>query len=346
MGPVHREATLTRPAVPRVSILLPCRDAAEHLPDAIASIEAQTLADFEVVAVDDGSADATGALLRSWCRRDARVRVHTTAGIGLVAALSEAAADARGELLARMDADDIAAADRLAAQVALLDARADIAACGTHVRYFPSSIVRAGARRYERWLNALSEPDELERDIYVECPIAHPTLMVRRAAFDGAGGYRDAGWPEDYDLVLRLRATGGRLANVPRVLHDWREGSHRLSRRAASYSADAFRRCKVHYLRRDLGERPLVVCGAGPIGKAFARAWLAAGGTLCAFVDVDPRKIGQRVYDVPVIGHAELPAVGDAYAVAAVGSEQGRATILAELGERGWREVADFRAVA
>jgi len=353
---------------PRLSVLLPCRNAAAHLPEAIASIEAQTFTDFEVLAVDDGSTDATAALLEAWAARDERVRVLRTAPRGLVQALATALAAAAGELVARMDADDVAEPDRLARQVALLDARPDVVACGTRVRYFPRAAVRDGARRYERWLNSLVEPDELARDVFVECPIAHPALVARRAAVLAAGGYRDPGWPEDYDLVLRLWAAGGRLANVPAVLLHWRERPDRSSRTDPRYSADAFRRCKVHHLRRTLlraepgrgaahgpaaGDdggpaacRSAVVWGAGPVGKRFARELLREGVPLAGFVDLDPRKIGQRIYDVPVVGPPDVGRFRGALALAAVGSPGAREEIRAALGAAGWREGVDYVAVA
>src|SRR5690606_19575412 len=123
---------------------MPCRDAAAWLPEAIASLEAQTFADYEVVVVDDGSSDATPELLTAWARRDGRVRVLRPPVRGLVAALNAGLEAARGELVARMDADDVAEATRLEKQVAFLDAHPDIAACGTRVRYFPDEVVRDG----------------------------------------------------------------------------------------------------------------------------------------------------------------------------------------------------------
>jgi len=351
---------------PRLSVLLPCRDAAEHLGDAIASLEAQTFTDYEVLAVDDGSTDGTASLLEAWAARDPRVRVTRAPRRGLVPALATALEAARGELIARMDADDVAKPERLARQVALLDARPDVVACGTQVRYFPREAVRDGARRYERWLNSLVHPDDLARDIFVECPIAHPTLMARRAAVLAVGGYRDPGWPEDYDLVLRLWAAGGRLANVPEVLLHWRERPDRTSRTDPRYSEDAFRRCKVHYLRRTLlraapgggdadapaaegggaAVRPAVVWGAGPVGKRFARELLRQGVPVAAFVDLDPRKIGQVVHGAPVVAPAEVGRFRGALAVAAVGSPGARDEIRAALTAAGWREGADFVAVA
>ena len=198
--------------------------------------------------------------------------------------------------MARIDADDIAAPTRFQRQVELLAAHPQIAACGTGVCYFPSRLVRAGARAYESWLNGLHTPEQVARDLFVECPIAHPTLMARTAVLRNMGGYQDNGWPEDYDLVLRLFEGGHPLANVPEVLHNWREGEKRLSRVDSRYSENEFRRCKVHYLERTiLRGRQIVVWGAGPVGKAFARELTAHNVPVVGFIDVDPRKIGRRI---------------------------------------------------
>jgi len=334
--------------VPRVSVLMPCRDAAAWLNEAIASLEAQTFADYEVVAVDDASTDETPSLLHAWARRDPRVRVFSGPGRGVAAALAAGLAHARGEIVARMDADDIAEPTRLDAQLALLDADPTLAACGTRVRYFPDEAVRDGARRYERWVNDLVEPDAIDRDIFVECPIPHPTLFIRRKALLDVGGYREVDGPEDYDLVLRLWAAGHRMAKVPEVLLHWREGAGRTSRTDPRYSPDAFRRLKVDYLlRTHLAHREgAIVWGAGPVGKALARELTARGRRILAFVDLDPRKIGQTIHGAPVIDPDGLGRFPDAFILAAVGQPGAREEIRAELRARGRLEGVDFRAVA
>jgi glycosyltransferase involved in cell wall biosynthesis len=335
-------------STPRISVLLPCRNAAEHLVQAIQSLRLQTLRDFEVVAVNDGSMDNTRSILERWAEEDQRVRIVDSYGIGVARALRLGSEMCRGELLARADADDVAHPRRFADQVELLDARPDVAAVGTHVRYFPREAVGWGARRYQSWLNGLAEPDSLARDMFVECPLAHPTLMVRREALDAVGGYRANGWPEDYDLVLRLHASGARLANVPKVRHFWREGDERASRTDPSYSAEAFRRCKIHYLRRCLPQSrdAVYVWGAGRVGKEFARAVARAGAELRGFFDIDPRKIGQRVYGAPVYDAAEADSRRDAYLLVAVGAPGARDLIRAELREAGLNEPFDFCCVA
>ncbi|MFW5946962.1 MAG: glycosyltransferase [Gemmatimonadota bacterium] len=336
--------------VRRVSILMPCRDAAPHLGAAIASIRAQTFTDYEVLAVDDGSTDETFALLRGWAGEDGRVRVLQAHGRGLVAALATGLAAAAGTLVARMDADDIAAPDRLERQLALMDADPRIAACGTGVEYFPPGEVQAGARRYEEWINGLTTHERIARDIFVECPIPHPTLMVRRHVLLGIGGYRELGWPEDYDVVLRLWAAGYRMAKVPDVLLRWREGPDRASRTDARYADAEFRRIKIHFLRRTLlaGGRAAIVAGAGPIGKTFARELHAAGTPIAAFLDLDPNRIGQEIHGAPVLEYHALPGflARRPLVLAAVGQEGAREEIRGTLRRHGLVELDDFVAVA
>ena len=349
--------------MPEVSVLLPCRNVATWLPECIESLEAQSLPDFEVLAVDDGSTDETAELLRRWSARDARVRVldvasgspppggGRTPGDGLVRALDVAVAASRAPLLARMDGDDVAGPRRLQLQRDFLVARPGLAGCGTAVELFPLSELGEGYRRYEAWLNGLSDPAELWRDLFVECPVAHPTLMIRRSVLSGLGGYRDPGWPEDYDLILRLHAAGMRMANLPEPLLRWRVRPDRHSLASDRYSARAFRRCKVHFLDQAFlpATRPLVVWGAGKVGKPLARELIRQGRPVRAFVDLDPRKIGQEIHCAPVLdpgGYEILASKVAPYVLAAVGSPGARDEIRVALAAMGHREIEDYRVCA
>jgi cellulose synthase/poly-beta-1,6-N-acetylglucosamine synthase-like glycosyltransferase len=346
--------------VHRISILMPCRDAAEHLEAAITSIREQTYTDYEVVAVDDGSVDDTFDMLRAWAVEDPRVRVVSTEPRGLVAALATGLAAARCELVARMDADDIAEPARLRKQVDLMDHDPRIAACGTGVRYFPPEAVRDGARRYERWINGLVTHQDIVRDIFVECPIPHPSLLIRRHVLHAIGGYRELGWPEDYDLVLRLWTAGYRMAKVPEPLLRWRESPERASRTDERYAEIEFRRIKIFFLRRTLlaGDRTAIVWGAGPVGKTFARELAEAGTPVVAFVDVDPGKIGQTIHGAPVVAPADVRSLLAGHGpvrvdpspspliLAAVGQAGAREEIRGECRRQGLIELDDFVAVA
>src|SRR5690606_24435607 len=121
-----------------------------------------------------------------------------------VAALEAGRAACGGELIARMDADDVAHPARLAEQVAALDADPELAGLGCNVAMFPRRRVGQGMELYVRWLNGLADPAAVERERFVESPLVHPAALIRAAALEAVGGYVERGWPEDYDLWLRL----------------------------------------------------------------------------------------------------------------------------------------------
>jgi hypothetical protein len=246
-----------------------------------------------------------------------------------------------------MDADDVALPGRLEAQVDALE-REWLTAVGGRVETFPPEAVRDGRRAYERWLNGLVTVEAARRDLFVECPLAHPALTARRDAVAAVGGYRDTGWPEDYDLVLRLWAAGGRFRNVEQLVLLWREHPARLTRTDSAYGLEAFVRCKVHHLRATLVRRygGVVVWGAGPVGKSFARELRRQGVEVRAFVDVDPRKIGHSVGGAPVVAVDEAPRFADALWLGAVARERGRRQVRELVAGMGRREGVDFVAVA
>jgi glycosyltransferase involved in cell wall biosynthesis len=330
-----------------VSVLLPVRNAAATLGECLASLAAQTLADHEVVAVDDHATDGSRAILEAAARRDARVRVLDNPGEGLVAALNAAANAAGAPLLARMDADDVCHADRLRAQAACLQAVPGLSVLGTCVRLVGTSGRSEGMEAYVRWLNGLLDHDAIVRDLFVESPLAHPTVMMRAEMLARLGGYRAFDGPEDYDLWLRARAAGARFAKLPDVLLDWRDGPGRLSRTDPRYAPARFRDLKIRALEAGaLGGRPTVVWGAGPVGKGWSRALRARGHEVAAFVEVHPGRLGQRIHGAPVVPVEAAAATPGALHLAAVGQPGAREEIRRHAARLGLRDGSDLIAVA
>lgn len=207
---------------PRVSVLMPVRDGAAHLDEAVASILAQTLADLELVVVDDGSTDATPARLRRWQARDARVRVIGGAGAGLVAALNLGLAHCRAPRVARMDADDIARPERLAALSRAFDEDPALVVCGSAVERF------GGERGVLR--HPLSDAECRARLLSWNC-FAHPAVMLRRDALPPGPVFEaDYDCAEDYRLWSRLAARG-RLRNLPEPLLRYRVHAAQVTQR-------------------------------------------------------------------------------------------------------------------
>jgi glycosyltransferase involved in cell wall biosynthesis len=334
---------------PPVSVLLPVRDAGGALAACLDSLAAQTLAAHEVIAVDDGSRDGSAELLVARASRDPRLRVLRTPPRGIVAALNLALAEARAPLVARMDADDVAHPERLRLQAERLGSDDTVDVLGSLVAPVAGvgEGVGDGMRAYVDWVNSLVGHDAMARARFVESPIVHPCVSMRSATLRALGGYRDFDGPEDYDLWLRAFDAGLRFEKLPQVLLEWRDSPARLTRTDARYSPSAFVRLKVAALGRGpLAGRPAVVWGAGKVGKALARALVAAGHTLSAFVEVDPRKIGRHVYGAPVLAVSEGPPVRGALHLGAVGQKGARERIRAEASRLGLVDGQDFVAVA
>ena len=337
---------------PRVSILMPVYNASGALPEALQSIAGQTLGDFEVIAVDDGSDDDSGTILEAWGRGDRRIKPVRAGRVGLIEALNHGLSVCRGEWIARMDADDRMHPERLARQVELLEARPEISVAGSLVEIFADGAVGEGMKVYEAWLNGLVEPGDIAREIFIESPIAHPSAMMRRSQFLEIGGYRDKGWPEDYDLWLRCHAAGLRFAKVPEVLLYWREHPDRLTRTDSRYSVENFLRVKARFLvDGPLGDRDgLIVWGAGQTGRRLSKHLVRMGRPVGAFVDVSPRKIGSRLRGAPVIGSDQLPKAWSRYRrpilIVAVSSRGARKLIRHALTDLGFTEVDDFLCAA
>jgi GT2 family glycosyltransferase len=333
--------------MPRISVLLPARDAARTVRAAVLSILRQTERDLAVVCVDDGSRDATPEILDDLAARDRRVVVVRGPGEGIAGALQRGLARCDGELVARMDGDDVAHPERLSVQRAALEADAGLAAVGSRVSLFPRRAVRAGMARYAAWLNGLVTPELVARDLFVEAPLVHPAATLRRAALEAVGGWRDGAFPEDYDLWLRLAAAGARLGNVPRTLLRWREGPARLTRTDPRYGLDRHVALKcAHLVRGPLaGRGEVAVWGAGETGRAFADALAVEQVRVVRFIDVDRKKIGRKVRGAEVLSWEQVGRVRGLPLLVAVGAPGARELIRAELAKAGFKELQEFRCI-
>jgi glycosyltransferase involved in cell wall biosynthesis len=331
---------------PAVSILLAVRNEEHHLPAALASLQRQTLGDWELVAVDDGSDDRTPQLLAAAARSDSRIRVLTRPAEGLVSALNAGLEACRAPLVARMDGDDICHPRRLALQSAHLHNHPETLLVASRVRHFPRPSLLGGMRAYEVWQNDLLEDAAIRRDLYVESPFAHPSVMFRADLVRTAGGYRDCGWAEDYDLWLRLARLPGRFARLRETLLYWRDRPRRLTRTSATCSAEAFRACKVHHLARDFlaGRRSVTLWGAGMEGKAWRTALAAAGVEVTRWAEVDRRKIGQTIHQAPVVPIEALHP-GNGPILVTVGAKGARVQVRTWAQQRGLVEGRDFLCV-
>ena len=254
-----------------ISVLVPVRDAAPWLHASLASLWRQTIRDFEVIAVDDGSTDGSGAILDRVAAREPRLRVVHTPPSGLPAALNTALAHARAPLVARHDADDLSHRSRLALQRDHLVTHPRVSLVGCRVRLFP--LAGVGMRRWVTWHNGLVTHEGMARDALIDSPLAHGTALIRRSALEQVGGWRERGWPEDLDLWLRMLRAGHRFAKLPRTLYAWRQHPASATRRDPRYRRERFLALRHEALERGLlcGLRSVTVIGVGDSLETWRR---------------------------------------------------------------------------
>lgn len=287
---------------PRVSILMPVRNEERYLSAALRSITAQTLQDWELIIVDDGSTDVTPAILVEAAQYDKRIKVITGKGDGLATALNRGLQACSAPLLARMDGDDISHPARFEQQVRFLDSNPNIDLVACSFKHFPRTGLKNGMLLYEQWQNGLTSHDVILRDICVESPFVHPGIMTRTAVIKQLGGYRERGWPEDYDLWLRMATAGCRFARLPQKLFFWRDHLERATRTLDDYSNSAFRKCKFSYLQQGFLDKcpDVVIAGSGIEGRAWHRLVVDAGINVSNWLDVDPRKTGRILHNAEI----------------------------------------------
>ena len=298
-------------------------------------------------AIDDGSTDASPEILQDAAVRDTRIHLISKKHEGIVSALNTGMRYCTAPKTARMDADDWMHQKRLALQISALQKNPRWSAVGCHVRGFPRGDMTAGGRRYEAWLNGVQNEKDLCSEAWIECPVAHPSLMFQTSTLQ-AFGYHEHGWPEDYDLVLRMLTQGKHIGMVPQKLLSWRDSPNRLSRTSPRYQLDAFTRCKAFYLVQNFlaSHARYVLWGHGPTGRRLRRSLAEYDRSPSHIVEVHPRRIGQVLRGAPVIVPEDLLDLRPERIVVSVAGASPRAKIRMALNAMGFQENQDYVCAA
>ena len=328
--------------MPAVSILLPYHDAAATIDGAVASMVAQTFTDRELLLIDNASADEGPSVAQRWADRDPRIKLLHEPRIGIAHALNTGLAHATGAYIARMDADDVSHPERLAKQVTYLDAHPGIGVLGTRTAFASTMQESRGMQAFVDWQNAILSPQEHYVKRFVDAPLAHPTVMFRRALVEQHGGYDTGPLPEDHELWLRWMHAGVRFAKLPEQLVTWNDHAQRLSRTHPNYSVAAFFTTKAKWLarwmQRTLNGRPVIIAGTSTLCRDRAAKLEAEGITISAFTDVKPREVQGYAF----IPHNELPPAGEAFIVSFISQRGTGDRIAGFLASRGLEEGKDF----
>jgi glycosyltransferase involved in cell wall biosynthesis len=255
--------------LPKVSVILPVYNGEKYLKQSIDSILSQTYRNYELLIIDDGSIDNSLSTIKSI--RDNRIKVFTQSNQGLAATLNRGIRLSKGEYLARQDQDDISLPDRFDKQVRYLNAHSKCGMVGTWAK-----IINENGKFLKRYHKHPIENDILKLELLFNNPFVHSSVMMRKNVFKTIDGYStNDKWqpPEDYELWSRLSQKFD-VANIPEVLHIYREVSNSISR-------VGFKENVIKISARNLG-------------------WL-----------LKKKYTGPNVYNIAVIKHGELNMLKD-----------------------------------
>jgi hypothetical protein len=201
---------------PDISVVMPVRNGERYLDAALESLSGQTYPNFEIIVVDNGSSDRSAKILETWRAREPRLRVFYWPRPGLGSTLRFGVEQSTAPFIARLDADDLSAPDRLAQQMNRMLQDPGLGLLGSFVNLIDQRGAPLGTRA------VLTDDKDLRAFLLRECPFVHSSILMRRSTYDQAGGYR-AGLNvcEDFDLWARM-AHVTRLANMTEPLVSYR----------------------------------------------------------------------------------------------------------------------------
>ena len=282
---------------PLISIVMPVKNAAPFLKECLDSIINQSESNWELIAVNDHSTDASFSILSNYSEQDQRIRFFENEGDGIIAALQLAYKNAKGDLITRMDADDVMAENKLLELKSLLEKNGEGSIATGFVKYISETELGDGYKKYESWLNGLTFSQINFTQIYKECVIPSPCWMTWKNDLEKCGDFNNNTYPEDYDLCFRFYKHGLKVVSAKKTLHFWRDHPERSSRTQEHYSQQNYFDLKIPYFLEleSAREKDLMVLGAGSKGKLLAQKLIDLKVEF-KWLTNNPKKIGHDIY--------------------------------------------------
>ena len=309
---------------PLTSILMPVKNAQPFLTECLKSILAQDTPHWELIAVDDHSTDGSKCVLEHYASLDQRISVLRNRGAGIIDALATAMDHSSGQLITRMDADDLMSPHKIRLMSGELISKGTGHLVIGLVKYFSDDVLGRGYQQYESWLNRLTSSGANYEDIYRECTIPSPCWMTFKEDLLHIGGFSVLQYPEDYDLAFQFKYSGLTLIAITEILHYWRDYTSRTSRTDPHYADNRFTTLKVgHFLHRErVNELPLALWGAGRRGKLIAKELINKGASF-HWLTNNTKKIGHNIYGVNIETAQDLFQMPSSQVITAIASKEG-----------------------
>ena len=251
-----------------------------------------------------------------------------------------------------MDADDRMDKTRLAKQLELMKNNPELELIGCRMGSFTDSRrISDSIEKYQSWSNSLITHEQIECDLFAECPIAHPTFFATSHLFNKLGGYSANPWAEDYDFILRAYKAGAKLAKHPEKLVQKYHSPGRLSRVDSIYKRPAMFEAKANYMMEYgllKNRRGVLIAGSGPTGKQAAHSFEKRDVNILGYVDNRPGPPDRKVKSCPAWGFHNLPPAKfldkfrDSLILLAIGDSEGQRAFAELLRKLDFIENSDF----
>jgi glycosyltransferase involved in cell wall biosynthesis len=282
-----------------ISIVMPLKNEAKFLARCLDSICQQSEKNFELLAVDDYSVDNSLEILKQYSLKDSRIKYFSNKNHGVLAALELAYSHSKGELVTRMDADDVMPVCKLEElKRILIDQGLKTCATGL-VEYFSDDDLAQGFINYANWLNSLCVADTHLSQLYKECVVASPNWMAYKTDLLAINAFVDNKYPEDYYLLFRMLEHGMKIVSSKKTTHLWRDHPIRASRVSEHYADNKFYSVKLEFFEKFEGFKNIVLWGAGPSGKKLAKDLIDLNVSF-KWIAQNNNKIGQQIYGVEI----------------------------------------------
>lgn len=228
---------------PKISVIMSVYNGEKYLRETIESILAQTFSDFEFIIVNDSSTDNSPEIIKSY--DDERIRmINNKKNMGLARSLNKALKQARGEYIARMDADDVSLSRRLEKQYEFMEEHKDIVLSGAGILY---------VNGYGRAIGTAVNPKELNtiKKVFFagKIPCFHPTWIFRKELLETIKNYRNLPTSQDYDFIARILFRGLKVSNIDECLL-----KYRIHARKVGYSKNIYQIKLGKYIRKAFRE--------------------------------------------------------------------------------------------
>ncbi|APY09812.1 glycosyl transferase family 2 [Seonamhaeicola sp. S2-3] len=328
---------------PLVSIITPFKNTEVYLNECLNSILNQTYTNWELLIIDDHSTDNSFQLVKEFASKDTRIKLFKNNGKGIIAALKLAFKNSSGQLITRMDSDDIMLPNKLEVLANnLIQYGKKHVAVGL-VEYFSKHGVGEGYKTYETWLNNLTKTGSNYNEIYKECVIPSPSWMIYREDLIACDAFNPDIYPEDYDLTFRFYKHQFKCIPCNTIIHKWRDYSTRTSRTHIHYAQNHFTALKVHhYLDIDYNKaKTPVIWGAGTKGKLMAKLFLERNIPFEWICD-NPNKIGRDIYGKKLLNFNALKNIKNPQSLVTVANKEAQKDIKKYLTSLNLKPIKDY----